>query len=30
MKTESNSEIWFDEQFPRDGEIIIYIGNNND
>jgi hypothetical protein len=26
MSSESNSEIWFDEEFPRDGEIIFHIG----
>lgn len=30
MHNESNSEIWFDEEFPRDGEIIYYIGASND
>lgn len=27
---ESNSEIWFDEEFPRDGEIIEYIWRDDD
>ena len=26
MQNESNSEIWFDDEFPRDGTIDRYIG----
>lgn len=27
--TNSDSEIWFDEEFPRDGEIIYYVWRDN-
>lgn len=25
----SDSEIWFDEEFPRDGEITYYVWRDN-
>ena len=30
IDTNSDSEIWFDEEFPRDGEMTYYVWRDSD